>query len=35
MKDILIKQKKELKAEKISSRFVNKDFKNLTSAQIL
>ena len=35
LKDILIKQKKILKSNDISSRFVNKDFKNLTSAQII
>jgi len=35
LKEILIKQKKELKSEGISSRFVNKDFKNLSSAQII
>ncbi|MFK7780564.1 MAG: hypothetical protein QM490_05530 [Candidatus Gracilibacteria bacterium] len=34
LKKILISQKKELKANKISSRFINKDFKNLNSAQI-
>lgn len=35
LKDILLKVKKKLKADKISSRFTNKDFKNLTSAQII
>ena len=35
LKEILIKQKKQLKASSVSSRFVNKDFKNLTSAQII
>lgn len=35
LKDILLKVKKRLKADKISSRFTNKDFKNLTSAQII
>ena len=35
LKNILIAQKKELKAKDISSRFINKDFKNLSSAQIL
>ena len=35
LKKILIDQKKELKENSISSRFVNKDFKNLSSAQIL
>ena len=35
LKKILIDQKKELKENGISSRFVNKDFKNLSSAQIL
>ena len=35
LKDILIKQKKELKKNDISSRFVNKDFNNLSSAQII
>ena len=35
LREILIKQKKELKWNNISSRFVNKDFKNLSSAQII
>ena len=35
LKEILLKQKKECRANSISSRFVNKDFKNLTSAQII
>ena len=35
LKNILIQQKKELKLKSISSRFVNKDFKNLSSAQII
>lgn len=35
MKNILITQKKELKSKNISSRFVNKDFKNLSSSQII
>ncbi len=35
LKDVLVKQKKELKESNISSRFVNKDFTNLTSSQIL
>jgi len=35
LKKILMTQKKELKSNKISSRFVNKDFKNLSSAQII
>ncbi|MCP4524165.1 MAG: hypothetical protein GY828_08155, partial [Candidatus Gracilibacteria bacterium] len=35
LKDILIKVKKRLKADSISSRFTNKDFKNLSSAQII
>jgi tRNA G10 N-methylase Trm11 len=35
LKKILIEQKKELKNNNISSRFINKDFKNLSSAQIL
>ena len=35
LKNILMDQKKELKWQKISSRFINKDFKNLSSAQIL
>jgi len=35
LREILIKQKKELKLNNISSRFVNKDFKNLSSAQII
>ncbi len=35
LKEILLKQKKEFRANSISSRFVNKDFKNLTSAQII
>jgi len=35
LREILIKQKKELKWNNISSRFINKDFKNLSSAQII
>lgn len=35
LKAILVKQKKDLQQIWISSRFINKDFKNLTSAQIL
>ena len=35
LKDILLKVKKKLRADSISSRFTNKDFKNLTSAQII
>ena len=35
LKDMLMKIKKVLKEEWISTRFTNKDFKNLTSAQIL
>ena len=35
LKDILMKVKKVLKEEWISTRFTNKDFKNLSSAQIL
>ncbi len=35
LKSILIETKKTLKAKWISSRFVNKDFKSLTSAQII
>lgn len=35
LKEIVMKLKKEFKSNKISSRFVNKDFKNLTSAQII
>lgn len=35
LRDILIKVKKLLKENSVSSRFTNKDFKNLTSAQIL
>lgn len=35
IKSILVNQKKELKAHWISSRFINKDFQNLTSAQII
>ena len=35
LKKILMTQKKELKSNKISSRFINKDFKNLSSAQII
>lgn len=35
LKAVLMGIKKSLKAEKISSRFVNKDFKNLSSAQII
>lgn len=35
LKNILINQKKEFKSNWISSRFVNKDFKNLSSAQII
>jgi len=35
LKSILIETKKTLKAKGISSRFVNKDFKSLSSAQIL
>lgn len=35
LKIILMNQKKELKWQSISSRFINKDFKNLSSAQIL
>lgn len=35
LKLILMNQKKELKWQWISSRFINKDFKNLSSAQIL
>ena len=35
IKNILNKTKKTLKENNISSRFVNKDFKNLSSAQIL
>jgi len=35
LKTILMNQKKELKWQWVSSRFINKDFKNLSSAQIL
>lgn len=35
LRDILVKVKKKLKNENISSRFTNKDFKNLSSAQII
>ena len=35
LKQTLLKIKKSLKAVKISSRFINKDFKNLSSAQII
>ncbi len=35
LKTTLMDQKKELKWQSISSRFINKDFKNLSSAQIL
>ena len=35
LKTILMNMKKELKWQSISSRFINKDFKNLSSAQIL
>lgn len=35
LKNILIEIKKEFKKNNISSRFINKDFKNLNSAQIL
>lgn len=35
LKEILLKTKKTFKADWISSRFINKDFKNLSSAQIL
>ena len=35
LKTILMNQKKEFKWQWISSRFINKDFKNLSSAQIL
>ncbi len=35
LKKLLMKVKKFLRAEKISSRFINKDFKNLSSAQII
>lgn len=35
LKDLLMKVKKALKEEWISTRFTNKDFKNLSSAQIL
>ena len=35
IKTILMNQKKEFKGQWVSSRFVNKDFKNLSSAQIL
>ena len=35
LKKVLMNQKKRFQSEKISSRFVNKDFQNLSSAQIL
>lgn len=35
LKKILLEQKKIFKAKWVSSRFINKDFKNLSSAQIL
>ncbi|MCD5385278.1 hypothetical protein LRZ95_01270 [Candidatus Gracilibacteria bacterium] len=35
LKKILLEQKKIFKAKGVSSRFINKDFKNLSSAQIL
>ncbi len=35
LKNILINTKKQLKNENISSRFINKDFKNISSAQII
>ncbi len=35
LKPLLLSIKKELKSNSISSRFVNKDFKNLSSAQII
>ena len=35
LKTILMNQKKEFKWQWVSSRFINKDFKNLSSAQIL
>ena len=35
LKKILIETKKELQSKNISSRFINKDFKNLNSAQII
>lgn len=35
LKEVLINTKKQLKKYEISSRFINKDFKNISSAQIL
>jgi tRNA G10 N-methylase Trm11 len=35
LKEVLMKVKKGLKADSISARFINKDFKNVSSAQII